>query len=123
MDSQKKAVKILYDRCQEFLETNKHLYEENIKVIKYMNLIDSSKIRIKKINVNIYNYEQMLNNKYIEDIIKKDIEYLLLEKLELDEDIKFYNKKIISLRISEEIHMQYIYCQSDIRRYEKILLS
>ena len=123
MELQKEAVQILYDRCISFLETNKDIYEETVKTIRYINLLESSKIKIKKIDVNIYNYEQMLNNKYVKDEIKKDIENLLLEKLEINDDIEFYTKKINSLKPSEDIYMSYIYCQSDIRRYEKILLS
>ena len=123
MEMQKEAVKILYDKCRDFLIKNKDIYEETIKTIKYMNLLESAKLRIKKIDVNIYNYEQMLNNKYISNVIKKDIEQLRLERLELSDDILFYNKKIDSLHPSEEIYMQYIFCQSDIQRYEKILLS
>ena len=123
MELQKEAVQILYDRCISFLETNKDIYEETVKTIKYINLLESSKIKIKKIDVDIYNYEQMLNNKYVKDEIKKDIENLLLEKLEIADDIEFYTKKINSLKPSEDVYMSYIYCQSDIRRYEKILLS
>ncbi len=120
---QKEAAKILYDKCRDFLIKNKDIYEETIKTIKYMNLLESAKLRIKKIDVNIYNYEQMLNNKYISNVIKKDIEQLRIERLELSDDIAFYKKKIDSLHSSEEIYMQYIFCQSDIQRYEKILLS
>jgi hypothetical protein len=123
MDAQKEAAKILYDRCSEFLNKNKELYEETVRVIKYNNLLENSIIRLKKINVDIHNFTQLLDNKYVKETVRETLEKLSLEKMEIIEDIDFYNKKIKSLRSSEDVYMHYIYCQTDIRRYEKILLS
>jgi hypothetical protein len=65
----------------------------------------------------------MLENKYVKESIKKTIENLNHQKMEILEDMNFYNKKIQSLNSCEDVYIKYIYCQSDIKRYEKILLS
>lgn len=123
MSEQKESAKCLYDMCREFLDKHRHIYDETINVIKYMNLLESANIRIKQIDVDIYNYTQLLENKYVKESIKKTIENLTLQKMEILDDIDFYNKKIHSLNSNEEVYMKYIYCQVDIKRYEKILLS
>ena len=124
MEISKNEAKILYNLCKDFMIKHQEVYNNTVKSIKYTNLIEKTKKRIDLLNAEVEQYyldEQKYKNRMVNLYMHDKIEGLENEIFTLKEDISFYHNSICKMNPSEDVYMRYIYCQADLRRFEKIL--
>jgi len=124
MEISKGEAKILYNFCKDFMFRHKEIYENTVKCIRYNNLIEKTKRKIDTLNEEVELYylnEQKYRNRLVNMHLHDKIEGLENQIYALREDITYYHNTICRMNASEDIYMKYLYCESDLRRFEKIL--
>lgn len=116
--------KLIIDFCNNFIATNKKVYDDTKLGLKYKELMKKKVDDINKLNLVLFNYnndEKNYKNRLINHHLHDKMIQIKESLYTLNEDLDYIKKKISSLTIDQKIYDTVHVLENDIQRYTMIL--